>query len=183
MNLTMKVSFLQSRKIFLLVFLIIISLHNTMAQENNFWSNVRFGGNLGIGFSDDTFNAVAAPAAIYSFNDQFSAGLGLIFGYSTFENDRLNEERTSTNYGASVITLFNPFEGLQLSAEFEQMGVSRSIEINNEKFDDDYWYPALFLGGAYRVGFVSLGIKYDVLYDDDKSIYGSAYVPFVRVFF
>ncbi len=179
----MKVITSQNFKSILLVLTILFSLQNNYAQDENFWSNVRFGGNIGIGFSNDTFNAVIAPAAIYEFNSMFSAGLGLAFGYSTFDNDSFNEEITSTNYGASVITLFNPLPEFQLSAEFEEMGVSQSIEIQNQKFTDDYWYPALFVGAGYRSQFVSFGVRYDLLYDDDKSIYGSAYVPFVRVFF
>lgn len=179
----MKVYTLQNCKVFVLVFAFLFSLQKITSQEENFWSNVRFGGNIGIGFSNDTFNAVLAPAAIYEFNPWFSAGVGLNFGYSSFDNDRFNEEGSSTNYGASIISFLNPFPELQLSAEFEQMGVSRRIEIPGETFKDDYWYPALFVGAGYRTGFVSVGIRYDLLYDEDKSIYGSAYAPFVRVFF
>ncbi len=170
-------------KSILLVFIISFSLQQVISQEQNFWSNVRFGGNIGIGFSNDTFNAVLAPAAIYEFNPWFSAGVGLNFGYSSFDNDRFNEEGSSTNYGASIMSFLNPFPELQLSAEFEQMGVSRRLEIPGETFKDNYWYPALFVGAGYRTGFVSVGLRYDLLYDEDKSIYGSAYAPFVRVFF
>ncbi len=173
----------QNIKSFVLVSFVLFSLQNISAQNENFWSKVRFGGNIGIGFTNDTFNAVIAPAAIYDFNPWFSGGVGISFGYSTFDDDVFNEERRSTNYGASLIGLFNPIPEFQLSAEFEQMGVSQRIETPNQTFTDDYWYPALFLGAGYRTGFVSFGIRYDVLYDDDKSIYGSAYAPFVRVFF
>ncbi len=173
----------QNIKVFVLVLAIIFSLQQASSQDQNFWSNVRFGGNLGIGFSNDTFSAILAPAAIYEFNPWFSAGFGLNFGYSSFDNDRFNEEGSSTNYGASIITLFNPIPEFQFSAEFEQMGVSRRFEVPGETFKDNYWYPALFVGAGYRTGFVSFGIRYDLLFDDDKSIYGSAYAPFVRVFF
>lgn len=179
----MKVNALQNVKISLLVLAIIFSLQKSYTQYDDFWSNVKIGGNLGVGFSNDTFNAVVAPAAIYEFNDWFSAGLGLSFGYSTFKNDRFNEKRRSTNYGASILTLFNPISELQISAEFEEMGVNQRIEIQDLKLTDDYWYPSLFVGVGYRTGFVSIGIRYDLLYDDEKSIYGSAYAPFVRVFF
>ncbi len=181
--LIMKVFPSQNIKISILVLTILFSLQNGYSQDEDFWSNVRFGGNLGVGFSNDTFNAVIAPAAIYEFNEWFSAGLGLSFGYSSFEDDLFNEESRSTNYGGSILTFFNPLPELQLSAEFEQMGVSRRIEIQNQEFTDNYWYPALFVGAGYRTGFISFGLRYDLLYDDNKSIYGSAYAPFVRVFF
>ena len=41
----------------------------------------------------------------------------------------------------------------------------------------------LFIGAGYRSGNVTFGIRYDVLYDEKKSIYADAWVPFVRVFF
>ncbi|AXT61325.1 alpha-ketoglutarate decarboxylase [Aquimarina sp. AD10] len=171
----------ENSKILILVFIIIFSLQKVYSQDQNFWSNVRFGGNIGIGFSGDTFNGVIAPSAVYDFNQWFSAGLGLHFGYT----DGLNF--IATNYGASIITLYSPFQELQLSAEFEQMGVNRSFDTdvrnNVNTISQNYWYPALFLGAGYRTGFVSIGIRYDVLYDDDKSIYASPYSPFVRVFF
>ncbi|MBQ4818809.1 alpha-ketoglutarate decarboxylase [Aquimarina sp. MMG016] len=174
----MKVYTLQNKKIVILVAFIMFSLLKIEAQEENFWSHVRFGGNIGIGFSGNTFSGVIAPSAIYDFNNQFSMGLGVNFGYT----DGLNF--TATNYGASIITLYNPFPSLQLSAEFEEMGVNRTIEFDNgPDIDENYWYPALFVGAGYRVGFVSVGLRYDVLYDEDKSIYASAYAPFVRVFF
>ncbi|WP_233558507.1 alpha-ketoglutarate decarboxylase [Aquimarina sp. BL5] len=173
----MKVFLIQKIRFLILVSLIFFSLQNGYSQDDNFWSNVRIGGNIGIGFTNDTFNGILAPSAVYDFNNQFSMGFGLNFGYTDSRNF------TATNYGASLITLYNPFPSLQLSAEFEQMGVSRSFEIEGLDINDDYWYPALFIGAGYRVGFVSVGLRYDVLYDDDKSIYASAYAPFIRVFF
>ncbi|WP_299190012.1 alpha-ketoglutarate decarboxylase [uncultured Aquimarina sp.] len=173
----MKVFLIHKIKIILLVSSMLFSLQQCYSQEDNFWSRVRIGGNIGIGFTNDTFNGILAPSAIYDFNNQFSMGFGLNFGYTDSRNF------TATNYGASLITLYNPFPSLQLSAEFEQMGVSRSFEIEGQDINDDYWYPALFIGAGYRIGFISVGLRYDVLYDDNKSIYASAYAPFVRVFF
>jgi len=49
--------------------------------------------------------------------------------------------------------------------------------------DDSYWYPALFLGVGYTSGRMTFGIRYDVLYDDDKSIQPEAWMPFVRFWF
>ncbi len=173
----MKLLFNQNIKFILLAFFTLLSIQNSQAQEDSFWSHVRFGGNIGLGFTNNTFNVIVAPSAVYDFSNQFSAGLGLNFGYT----DGINF--TSTNYGASIITLYNPFPQLQLSAEFEQMGVSRSIELDGPDVNENYWYPALFVGAGYRIGFVSVGLRYDVLYDDNTSIYASAYAPFVRVFF
>ncbi len=176
----MKVNSYQNIRIFVLVLFILFSLQKSSAQYDDFWSNVRFGGNIGFGISGNTFSGVIAPSAVYDFNEFFSAGLGLNFGYT----DGLNF--TGTNYGGSIIALFNPIQEIQASAEFEQMGVSRTIDRdipNLENYKENYWYPALFVGLGYRINFVSVGLRYDVLYDETKSIYANAYAPFVRVFF
>ncbi|MBT8273653.1 MAG: alpha-ketoglutarate decarboxylase, partial [Bacteroidia bacterium] len=67
---------------------------------------------------------------------------------------------------------------------FEQLHVNRNFDENFvSNLDDTYWYPALFLGAGYRTGNVTVGIRYDVLYDEDKSIYADPWIPFIRVYF
>jgi len=149
------------------------------SKKPSFWSKVRFGGNVGFTFSGNTFNAVIAPSAVYEFNSIFSAGVGLNFGY----NNALNFK--AINYGGSLIALVNPFQGLQLSAEFEQTGVSRTLDATNNinSISENFWYPSLFLGAGYRINLITIGFRYDILYNQNTSIYASAFAPFVRVFF
>jgi len=165
--------------------LIIIGFCNnsfeTYSQErhDSFWNNVRFGGGLGLSFGDGFFSGTIAPSAIYEFNNQFAAGIGL---NATFAKQ--SDLYKSTILGTSVLTLFNPFGELQLSAEFEELNVNRNFD---EEFiantDDNYWYPALYFGAGYRTGNVTIGIRYDVLYDKDKSIFVDPWTPFFRVYF
>ncbi len=145
--------------------------------SGDFWSKVRFGGNLSLSFSNNRTSVVAAPSAIYQFNEKFSTGLGINFGY----NNGLNFE--DYIYGVSVISLYTPFRGLQLSVELEETGVTRTVETVVGDITDSYFYPSLFLGGGYQVGGVTIGVRYDVLYDEQKSIYASPFNPFFRVFF
>ncbi len=169
---------LQNIKIPALVSFIFFSLQISYSQGDAFWSNMSFGGNLGIGIGNDTFSGVIEPIAMYNFNEQFAAGIGVSFGYAE-ANDF-----TATNYGGSILTFYSPIREIRLSAEFQEMGVSRTFEIEGlEDFKENYWYPALFLGAGYRMGNVSVGVRYDVLYERDKSIYGSPYVPFFAVFY
>ena len=151
----------------------------SIGNENNFWKNVEYGGGLGLNFGDGYFSGSISPNALYRFNPYIATGVGLNFSYSSV-NDRFK----STVLGGSVLGLFNPFREIQVSTEFEQLHVSRNFD---EQFvsnvDDDYWYPALFLGLGYNSGNVTFGIRYDVLYDKDKSIYSEAWMPFVRFWF
>ena len=148
-------------------------------QKSEFWQHVRFGGGVGLGFGDGYFSGTLAPSAIYEFNSQFALGVGLNGTY----NSRKNYYK-STIFGGSVLGLYSPIPMLQLSAEFEELNIYRNWD--NDYFlneDENYWYPALYLGAGYRTQNVTMGIRYDVLYDDRKSIYGTSWMPFVRVYF
>ncbi len=144
---------------------------------DDFWKHVRFGGGLGLSFGDGFFSGTVAPSAIYQFNSRFAAGVGLNFTYN-----KQDDFFRSTIFGGSTIGLFNPIPELQLSSEFEMLNVNRKFE--NSTFENDtYWYPALFMGLGYRTNNITVGIRYDLLYDRDKSIYADPWAPFFRVFF
>ncbi|MBR9845478.1 MAG: alpha-ketoglutarate decarboxylase [Algicola sp.] len=144
---------------------------------NDFWNHVRFGGSLGLSFGDGFFSGTIAPSAIYQFNSKFATGVGLNATYNKQDNFF-----KSTILGASVIGLYNPVREFQVSAEFEQLNVNRKFD--DPVFENDnYWYPALFMGIGYSNRNVTFGIRYDLLYNREKSIYVDPYMPFVRVFF
>jgi len=156
-----------------------ISTLKAQESQDSFWNNVRFGGGLGLSFGNGFFSGTIAPSAIYEFNNQFAAGVGLNATYAKRQN-----WFKSTILGASVISLYSHIEALQLSAEFEELNVNRDFDENFvANADDNYWYPALFLGAGYRTGNVTIGIRYDVLYDEDKSIFADPWMPFFRFYF
>jgi hypothetical protein len=161
------------------LFLLVLSCIeiNAQDQKSQFWSHVRIGGGIGLSFGDGFFSGTLAPSAVYDFNDKFSMGVGL--------NGTYNKEKNfyeSTIIGGSVLGLYNVIPQLQISTEFEQLHVSRSYD-NSLFLNDTYWQPALFLGAGFRQNNFTIGLRYDVLYDTAKSVYASAYVPFVRVYF
>ncbi|TDO83662.1 hypothetical protein EV143_10199 [Flavobacterium chryseum] len=169
------------------VILILLFSSYSMAQEisavdnsNNFWDKVQFGGGLGLGIGSGYTDISVMPSAIYNVNPIVAVGVGLQFGYLSSKN-----YYDSYVYGGSLITLVNPIPEVQLSAELEQVRVDTRYEanINRPSFSDNYWNTALYLGAGYRTGNVTIGGRYDVLFNDDKSLYGSAFMPFVRVYF
>lgn len=177
-------------KISMLLFCCLISSTELQAQETppSFWQNVRFGGGIGLSFGNGFFSGTLAPSAIYDFNEQFSAGVGLNGTYNKLKATDQNFGYSSTIIGGSILTLFNVIPEIQLSGEFEQLFVTRKYDTGNiDTFqvveDDNYWYPALFLGAGYRTNNVTVGIRYDVLYDEQQSIYANAWAPFFRVYF
>ncbi len=149
------------------------------AQElaNPFWEKVQFGGGLGISFGNGNFSGTISPSAIYNFNDYFAMGPSLIFSYQS------SEFFESTLYGGSWITLFNPIREIQLSAEVEQLRVNQEVEFIDGTFKDNFWNTALFVGAGYRSGPITIGLRYNVLYNDNDRVYATAWNPFVRVYF
>ncbi len=143
----------------------------------DFWSNVRFGGGMGIGFTNGGFNGSLSPSAIYRLNDRFATGAGIGFNYAKFNDDTL------LAYGGSILSLYNPIPNIQFSGELEQMRINRTYALEGSNREENYWSPALFLGIGYSNQNITFGLRYDVLYDDDKSIYANALMPFVRVYF
>ncbi len=117
-----------------------------------------------------------APSAIYDFNRYFSFGVGLRGSYAQEKN-----YYESWIYGGSLIALSNPIDFLQLSVELEQLryNVTNEYSITDE---DDFWNTGLYLGAGYFTGNVTVGIRYNVLYNSDE-IYAEPWLPFVRVYF
>ncbi len=141
--------------------------------QPTFWDHVRFGGGLGFGFGTDITTIDVSPSAIYDFQNGFALGIGIGYLYAK------NRDIKSNVISPSLITLYNPAEEIQLSAEFEQLYVSQKFGSSNFSYD----YPALYLGLAYRTGWAAFGMRYDVLYDERDSIFGSAFSPIIRFYF
>ena len=172
-NLTKRVAFL---------FLIGLSF-STFAQQtpetqakDNFWKDVQFGGGLGLGIGSGFTNISVSPSAIYNVNKYFSAGVGLQYNYLKQKN-----AFSSSQYGGSIIGLVNPIEEIQLSVELEQLRVN--VDYEDINVSDNFWNTALFLGAGYRMENVTIGARYNVLFDKDKNVYGEAFMPFVRIYF
>ncbi|QCX01276.1 alpha-ketoglutarate decarboxylase [Aggregatimonas sangjinii] len=149
------------------------ALAQNTTLKSPFWSRVRFGGGIGIGFNNAGFNGAISPTAYYQVSNSFAAGVGLNGIYSKVNDSKL------TAYGGSLAALYHPIHFLQISGEFEQLRVNRSLG----GFSSSAWVPALFLGIGYRTQFATVGIRYDVLYDDERSIYLNPWAPFVRFYF
>ena len=179
----MKTSYKNSKKITLLtiisclIFGLSFSQETTQKQKSDFWKHVRFGGGIGLSTSNGIFSATLAPSAIYQFDNAFALGIGISGSYLSRKNIF-----KSTIIGGSLIGLYNPINEIQLSGELEQNNVSRNYNDTAIK-DENYWSPALFLGAGFRTRNITIGVKYDVLYNKDKSIYADPWMPFIRVYF
>lgn len=146
-------------------------------QPHPFWSNVRFGGSVGLAFGNGYFNGALSPSAVYDFNRVLSAGVTLSGAYA--KQNTFN----ATSLGGSIISLIRPIKEIQLSMEYEQLNINRRFELDGGNFRDQYWVPALYLGLGYNTGPVVTGVRYNVLHDSNRSFYNQAFMPFVSVYF
>lgn len=186
----MKSLFKAQPKYLMLILCVIFTLAGIAQEEKDdapdFFDNVSIGGGLGLSIGNGIFSASISPSAVYHFNEYFSAGPGLHYSYQSGRNFN------TSLYGASVIGLANPLPQLQLSAEIEQLRYHINTEILVEnpngsfsqgELSQDGWNTALFLGAGYRAGPATIGVRYNVLFQEDEDIYATAFVPFVRVYF
>lgn len=160
----------------LLMSSVAVAQNNSNKSPNPFWGNVQFGGGIGLGFGNGSTNISLSPSAIYNINDYFSLGTGVQYSYASQKNSY-----TSNLYGGSIIGLINPMEQIQLSAELEQLRVN--VDYGNGYNAENFWNTGLFLGAGFRNGNVTIGGRYNVLFNKNDSVYGEAFMPFVRVFF
>ncbi len=172
------ISFFKSTLILAVLFLSINKLNgqNTTSQSN-FWKNVQFGGGLTLGFGSGFTNLGVSPSMLYNVNEFVSVGTGLQISYVSADNNY-----SSLIYGINVTTLFNPIESIQLSVELEQLKVNTTFD-NSTLLKQSFWNTGLFLGAGYRTNNITIGGRYNILFNKDKSIYSNAFLPFVRVYF
>lgn len=150
----------------------------TTQSKSIFWDHVQFGGGLGLAIGSGYTDITVAPSAIYNFNQYFALGLGLQGSYIKVKNDYSN-----IIYGGSVVGLFNPIEEIQLSLEVEQVRVNTTFQAMPDDIKRNFWNTGLFVGAGYRTENVTIGARYNLLFDKDKSVYSDALMPFIRVYF
>lgn len=148
----------------------------TVENPLNNEKNLKFGLGFGLNFVGGT-SVSLSPNLTYRINDKMSAGAGLLFNYNAVKN-----LQTTTTIGANAIFNYYPLEKLLTMAEFAEMNVNRNNKVTATK--DQFWDSALFVGVGYQITpKISVGGKYNLLYDKDKSVYSSPFVPFVNISF
>lgn len=148
-------------------------------SSNNFWKNVQFGGGFGLNIGNGFTDINLAPIAMYNVNQYFATGVGLQGSYMHSVN---NFE--SINYGVSLMQLITPVDFLQFSVELEQLRVNLTYTDNlSNSVRENFWNTALFLGGGYRQQNLTVGVRYNVLFNKSDRVYSEALMPFVRVLF
>ena len=137
------------------------------------WS---FGGWFSMSFWNGGTDIMVAPKAYYHVSPKFLTGFGITYIYSD-SNDELFDYH-SNSIGGSLMMAVRPIPAFQLSMEYEGLNTTRIGFA-----EDTFWNNALFLGASFVQGPVSFGVRYDILYDEFTSAFGSAWTPFIGFYF
>ncbi len=149
--------------------------------ENNYQneksSNWTFGGGLGVGFgSNSYFNLQFAPRVGYKLTNDFEVGF---MGNISWQ--------TSDFYKSSMFG-FGPFANYYFGRSFFISGNLQHFFVNYEDkfydFKNNQQETALYLGGGYmqQIGnnsFLQLGVMYNVLYNENRSVFSGGLIPTV----
>jgi len=143
-------------------------------KRSNPW---QFYGGFGLGFSNNGFYIDLQPGVLYHIKPEFQLGANGQLGYQSYRNFNV---RTHTYiYGYDLLALYLPWRSLELSVDYQQLFIRYEAGSAVTKWN----VPAFYLGMAYRMQNVAIGFRYDLLYKEGRSIYPSAFTPFIRVYF
>ncbi len=152
------------------------------ADSLTFKDRTYFGGNLSLNiFSENKFIDIS-PVMGYMVTPRYSVGGGLTYQYISREffaipsGDRFTV--SSSVYGGRVFNRYNVTRDYFLYGEFESLNAE--FGVGNAQSERE-WVPGLFIGaGTFQPFFANGGINvmvlYNVLHDNLKSPYNSAWV-------
>lgn len=140
-----------------------------------------FGGYAGLGGAFGNGGGTTlyiTPRAGYKITDNLEAGVS---GNFTWGNSKTY---SSTMLGIGPFVNYYFQRTAYLSANFQEFFVNRKLKSTHQKFSDNE--SALYIGGGYmqRLGnnvYMQIGAMYNVLYKEDSSVFGGAFVPNVGI--
>ena len=139
---------------------------------------LKFGCGFGLNFLGGT-NITLSPNLMYSVSEKFSLGAGIQGSYTS-----IKDVQKTTTFGVNVIWEYNLSRKITSLLEFAELKVNTKRETPTGEVENDFWESALFVGAGYNISNkISIGAKYNVLYDSDESVYSSPIIPFVNITF
>jgi hypothetical protein len=150
----------------------------SIGSENSKWT---FGGSAGLGGTFGNHGGIAlyvVPRMGYKVSENFETGLAANFSWS------------NSNYYSSTMIGVGPFANYYFSRSFFLIGMFQEYFLKQRNKIDDVKYSGnestLYLGGGYmqRIGgrtYMQIGAMYNVLYNKNKSVFGSGFIPNIGI--
>lgn len=141
-------------------------------------SNWKFGMGFGLNFVGGT-NISLAPNLNYTVSDKIAFGFGLQYNYSA-----IKDLQSTSTFGGTVATFYSPIKKITTLLEFAELKVSTKTDTPEGETKNSYWDTALFVGAGFNItNKISIGAKYNMLYNEDESVYTTPIIPFVNISF
>jgi long-subunit fatty acid transport protein len=138
---------------------------------------LKFACGFGLNFVGAT-NISLSPNLIYKASDKISLGFGLQGSYAA-----VKDLQKTTTFGFNAISIYTPTKKVSTLLELVQLNVTTKIETPVE-VKNNFWDTALFVGAGFNItNKFTIGAKYNLLYNEDESVYTSPIVPFVNIIF
>lgn len=139
---------------------------------------LKFGCGFGLNFVGGT-NLTLSPNLMYAVSEKISLGGGIQGSYNS-----IKDVQKTTTFGANIIGVYNPTKKFTTLVEFAELYVNTTKLDPLNYVKNKFWESALFVGAGFNItNKITVGAKYNVLYDDDESVYTSPIIPFVNISF
>ena len=139
-------------------------------------SPVRMYGGFGLGISNNGFYMDVQPGLLFRIRPGFYMGANLQLTYQSYRN--FGNRAHFFVYGADALAMYLPWRFLELSIDYQYLFVRRKVGSAISRWE----VPAFYLGAGYRTQNVAIGVRYDILYNPSRSIYPSAFTPYIRIY-
>lgn len=134
----------------------------------------RFGGGIGLAIGNNSTGIHISPSAGYMVAENVEIGSTLAYTYNKYRDYRFNV------FSGGLFTNYHIIPELFTKAHYEYYTGNRDTNGISDNFNES----VLWLGAGYqnqgRVRFQT-GIMYNILYDEDDSIFSSPWRPFAGV--
>lgn len=141
-------------------------------------SKLRLGLGFGLNFVGGTSISLS-PSLAYNVSEKVTLGIGVQGSYNALKN-----LQKTTTIGGSIFSNYKPIKQITLLLEFVELNVSTKTATPIGDVNISYWDSALFIGAGFNItDKISIGAKYNMLYDKSESVYTSAVIPFVNISF
>ncbi len=154
-------------------------------EATGFASRLWYGGGVGLGLSNSSFNFGLSPMVGYKLTENFSAGVRLPLSYDYFKvrgTDNSVATYSNIDYGAGAFTRYKFFRNIFAHAEYDRIWSKTPATQNGfllidpdnpgkllkEKLQKDEFHLGLGYSSGERIGY-EISVLYNVLEDPQSN--------------
>jgi hypothetical protein len=151
-------------------------------NQASFWDRTRFGGNLGLGFSNGFSYINVSPRMYYLATEKLWLGAGLTFIWTKYNYYQPPFDEQFV-YGLNLSAQYMLFGPIFIQAEYEPLSFERYVIDNNDQVigEERTWVHGILLGGGISQrmgrGMFFASVLYNVTWSNEiNSYYNSPWI-------